>query len=349
MRTCTLAIVCTIVAASSHAQTAFPSFHTGGFADIELHTSSDNVREGLDLAEFDVYSIANVSDAWSALAEGVAQRSWRENEPGEHNGIELDLERLYVQYARSDDFRLEIGETHTGIIRWNEREHRSRFLQTPIDVPAIARRPQDDGGWPLRFVGIWASGRSSGPLGLAYGAGVGAGSGRSRDEIPIFRGSRSPSFLFSLSTSPDRVPGLELAAAAYAQHLRGTTQEYEERDVTLSANFVRNGTEVRGEWAHMNHRATDTDTMYRTVGYYLLLSKRLNGRFARLRPYVLLDHLDVAEGESYLRDVTPESAFATGLRYDVTSRFSLKGEFRSQRASDGDREFLLGMQIGYSF
>src|SRR5450755_2753240 len=128
-------------------------FHVGGFADVELHTESDNEREGLDLAELDIFSTYQLSNAWSALAEAVVLRTWRDRD----EKFDADLERLYVEYSTSDALRIEIGETQTGIIRWNEREHRSRFLQTPIDLPAIARRPQDDGAWPLRFTGVFAS------------------------------------------------------------------------------------------------------------------------------------------------------------------------------------------------
>ncbi len=357
MRTYVVAAAAAILfAAAVQAQTAvatpdapaFPSIRVGGFADIELHTSSGNVREGLDLVELDLYSVARFSERWSALGEGVAQRAWRQNER-ERRLPEFSLERLYVEYAPNDALRIEIGQTHTGIVRWNEREHRSRFLQTPIDVPAIARRPQDDGAWPLRFVGIWASGRSSGRLGIAYGAGVGGGSGRERDEVPIRDIDRSAAVLLSLSTSPDALPGLELAVSAYAQRIRTVPEALRERDVTLSANYVSSGTEVRAEWARMIHIGTISSVRYETTGYYALFSKRLNGRFQRVRPYVLVDHLDLAPGEVYLQKVTPENAWATGARYDVSRRFSLKGEFRSQRAPGGEREQLLGLQIGLSF
>jgi hypothetical protein len=344
------------LATALHAQTAAaapdspsrPSFRIGGFADIELHTSSDSVREGLDLAELDLYSVAELSERWSALAEGDARKVWRQG-TGDNRVVELNLERFYVQYAPNDAFHVEIGQTHTGIVRWNEREHRSRFLQTPIDVPAIARRPQDDGAWPLRFIGIWASGRSSGPLGITYGAGVGGGSGRERDEIPVRGIDRSAAVLLSLSTSPDALPGLELAVSAYAQRIRTSPETLRERDVTLSANYVSSGTEVRAEWARMSHTGTQSGIRYETTGYYALFSKRLAGRFQRVRPYILLDHLDVAADEIYLQNVTPENAWATGVRYDVSRRFSLKGEFRSQRAPHGEREQLLGLQIGLSF
>ena len=327
-----------------------PSVRVGGFADLELHTSSDSAREGLDLAELDLYAVGDLSVRWSALAEGVARKMWRQH-PKEKRVLDLDLERLYVQYTPSDAFNVEIGETHTGIVRWNEREHRSRFLQTPIDGPAIARRSGDEGAWPLRFIGVWVAGRSSGPLGLAYGAGIGRGSGRVRDEVRIFGSDGSAALVLSLSASPDALPGLELGVSAYAQRIRTEPEPLRERDVTLSANYVSSGTEVRGEWARMTHVGTSSGTRYVTTGYYVLVSKRLLGRFQRVRPYFLLDHLNVAEGEHYLEQVKPENAWAAGVRYDVSRHFSLKGEYRSQRAfaPDHGREELLGLQIGLSF
>lgn len=320
------------------------AFHTGGFADVEFHTTSENEREGLDFAELDLFSTLQISNAWSALGEAVLVRSWRDR----NEKFDADLERLYVEYSTSDALRLEIGETQTGIIRWNEREHRSRFLQTPIDLPAIARRPQDDGAWPLRFTGIWATGRLPGPLGISWGGGAGAGPGRVRDSTPLSN-DRSPATLFSLSTSPDATPGLELAAAAYAGRVRLRPGAINERDVTLSVSYVASGNEVRGEWARMIHRLSATTKPYRTTGYYLLLSRRLAGRAERFRPYFLLDRLAIARGEAYLAEARNENAWAAGIRWDESQRLSLKGEYRTQRAVNGDRETVVGLQLGFSF
>jgi hypothetical protein len=329
--------------------TAHSSIRVGGFADAELHTSSDNAREGLDLAELDLYSSASLSQRWSALAEVVAQRTIHKQTDGEAV-FELNLERLYASYSPSDAFTLELGQTHTGIVRWNEREHRSRILQTPIDVPAIARRPQDDGVWPLRFIGGWMSGRLPGSLSLGYGAGVGVGPEESaREEAAPLNRSRTPAGLLSLSIAPDALGGLELAIAAYAQHIPAQPAALRERDITLSLNYVERGTEVRAEWARMTHEVISRPTVYRNTGYYLLVSKRLAGRAARARPYFLLDRLQIAQGEVLLQKVQPESAWATGIRYDLSPHLSIKGEYRSQRAPDGGRENLLGLQVGLSF
>jgi hypothetical protein len=354
-----LLLVAALLAASAplHAQAgsdqpaARPVIRVGGFADLELHTSSDNVEEGLDLAELDLYSSVSISERWSALAEGVAQRTIHNREPGGKESIfELDLERLYVNYSLSDAFSLELGETHTGIIRWNEREHRSRILQTPIDVPAVARRPQEDGIWPLRFIGVWMSGRLPGPLGLGYGAGVGSGpEENAHEEASALDRHRTPAGLLSLSVAPDAFHGLELAIAAYAQHLPVQPEALRERDVTLSLNYAEQGTEIRAEWARMTHEVINSVLVYRSTGYYLLLSKRLSGRAERARPYILVDRLQLAPGEIALENVPSESAWATGVRYDFTRHLSVKGEYRSQRAPHGDRENLLGMQVGLSF
>jgi hypothetical protein len=342
------AAILTLACTALHAgDLSSPVFRVGGFADAELHTTSENEREGLDVTELDVYGTLQFSNAWSALAEGVALRDWHTRRNKEQ--YDIDLERLYLEYSTSDALRIELGETQTGIIAWNEREHHSRILQTPIDVPAIARRPQEDGAWPLRFTGAFATGRVPGALGLTWGAGFGAGPGAKREAIPLESGSRSPATVLSIAFAPDVVPGLELATAAYAGDIHLNPGTMRERDFTLSLNYVSSGNEVRAEWARMNHRPDDSTARYRTTGYYALFSKRLFGRAERLRPYFLLDRLTIARGEAYLAEASDENAWATGARFDVTRHLSVKGEYRSQRAPGGNRENVLGIQFGVSF
>ncbi|HEX9161967.1 MAG TPA: hypothetical protein VF980_09710 [Thermoanaerobaculia bacterium] len=326
---------------------SLPIFHVGGFGDIEAHTHSSSRREDLNAAELDVFATLQLSNSWSALADAVALKSW--NTRADEKSVEIELERLYVEYSTSDAFRLELGETETGIVRWSAREHRSRFLQTPVDVPAIARRPAEDGAWPLRFIGARGSGRMSGPLGLTWAAGAGVGPGPVREAVPVFGGGRSPAALLLLSSSPESIPGFDTGAAVYAQEVHSRPDRIRERDVTLWVNYVSHGDEMRIEWARMNHSLTSNPAMFVTTGYYALLSKRLSGRAEHARPYVLLDRLRVARGESYLGEAADENAWAAGLRYDVTQRFNVKTELRSQRSVAGHRESVLGLELGTSF
>jgi hypothetical protein len=322
----------------------YPIFRLGGFGDLEFHSSSEDRPGGLDVAEIDLYSTAQLTDRLSALVEVLARRDHRDRLV-----TEVDLERLFVAYAPSDFVCIEAGQTHTGIVQWNDREHRSRLLQTPIDVPAIARPPQDDGAWPLRFVGVWVSGRVEGPLGLKYGVAAGYGSGKRRDEIPVVSGDRSPAGLLSLSIAPPRWHGLELGIARYVQRIPATAEPLRERDLTLSLSYVNRGAEVRAEYARMMHVGIHSGRRFRSVGYYVLLSQRLNGRLSPLRPYFLFDRLDLARGEEYLRESRNEDAVAGGMRWDITSHFTLKAEGRSQRGKKRDHDLIVGLQLGVSF
>jgi hypothetical protein len=346
-----LALASMLPACSAGAQAVAPTepppspiFRLGGFGDLEFHSSSEDRAGGLDVAEIDLYSTAQLTDRLSALVEVLARRDHRDRLV-----TEIDLERLFVAYAPSDFVRVEAGQTHTGIIQWNDREHRSRLLQTPIDVPAIARSPQDEGAWPLRFVGVWVSGRVEGPLGLKYGVAAGFGSGRTRDEIPLFNGNRSPAGLLSVSIAPPRWQGLELGIARYVQRIPAAAEPLREHDITLSLSYVNRGSEVRAEYARMLHVGVNSGRRFRSVGYYVLLSQRLNGRLAPLRPYFLFDRLDLAHGEEYLRESRNEDAVAGGMRWDITPHFTLKAEGRSQRGAKRDHDLVVGLQLGVSF
>ena len=319
-----------------------PRLHVGGFADVVVHTQSG------DVGSLDLFSTLRMTDDWSGLVEVVAQKTWQTGRKATEAG-ELNLERLYLSYRPSDAFRLELGQTHTSIVRWNEREHRSRFLQTPIEVPAIARRPQDDGAWPLLFVGAWASGRAPGKLGLTWELGAGAGPGLERDSFPIFSSNRSPAGFLAISFAPEDVPGFDAGVSLYAQHIPTKPDALRERDFTLFTNYVNNGTEIRAEFARMDHHMTRIPRMFRNQGYYVLLSKRLRGVAERARPYVLIDHLNLDPLDPYLTGSTNENALAAGLRYDFTNHVMAKGELRSQRGADGGREATFGVEIGISF
>jgi hypothetical protein len=236
-------------------------------------------------------------------------------------------------------------------VQWNEREHRSRFLQTPIDVPSIANRESQGGAWPLHFTGAWASGRVPGSLGATYGAGLGAARGSERDDIqPFYRRGTSPAALFSVGVAPDSLTGFEAGAAGYAGRIRVQGQKtLRELDSTLYSSFVRGGIELRGEWAHMVHSEVGGDAEFVTRGWYLLGSWRPPGRWKPFRPYLFIDHLHVAAGEQYLSDVHNQNAWAAGVRWDVNARLAFKGDFRTQLFASPHREGLFRLEVALAF
>lgn len=327
-------------------------FHLGGFGDLDLRHSFTSGQDAFDSAELDLYFTAQLSDNWSALGEVLAQRTRNDADVEARitKPTELDIERLYLAYSSSDLLRIEAGQVHTGLVRWNEREHRGRFLQTSIDVPAIARREEQGGAWPLHFVGFWGSGLLPGPLGLTYGLGVGEGRGKVRDEIqPLADPESTPAAVVSLGVAPDAVPGLELGVSAYRGRIPSPEGHLRELDRTVSASYVSGSLEFRSEWSRMNHTLISDGHKFTTSGSYALLSYRLKGNLQKLRPYLLLDHLSLPETERYLDKVRETKAWAAGVRWDLSSRVALKFDFRSQTIADRPDENLLRLQAAFNF
>lgn len=327
-------------------------FIFGGFGNLVVAHSEKRNREVFETGELDLYGIWRLSTNWSILGEGFIQHAGPSKdidlEPTKR--VEFNIERLHASYSSSDRFRLEVGEVHTGIIRWNEREHRGRFLQTPIDVPSIANRQEQGGAWPLHFFGGWASGRLPGPAGFQYGVGIGEARGEHRDDIEPPLGHRTtPSMLLSLSASPVAVPGLDAGVAEYAGDIPAPDGTLRERDTTLFASYVRGGLELRSEWAEMIHRPLSGGQQFISRGWYVLASFRAHGRLQSLRPYFILDRLNVAPGEEYLDGVFDQRAWALGIRWDARSWLALKADAGNHLTPDGVRERLIRAAVTFAF
>ena len=330
---------------------SYPTLHLSGFADILVSRSTRTSATSFDFGELDPFAEVQFSERWSAMAEGLLERLERGSDAdiSGRRRIELDLERFFVAYSPSDSFRLQVGEVNSGIVEWNEREQVPRFLQTPIDVPSIAKRQEQGGAWPLHLIGGWVSGNVPGAAGLRYGAGVGEGRGQSRDDIAPLTGPTSPAGLLSLSFAPDSIDGFEIGGAALIDDIPAPEGTYREVDETVSTSYVRGPIELRGEWSRMNHKPRSGGPTRVTQGWYALFSARLPGALREFRPYFLLDSLDVARDEPYLADIHDQRAWAAGVRWDAASRLVLKVDFRSQRASSPEFERRVRLQMAVAF
>jgi len=330
------------------AQQSYPTFRVAVFGDANLGYSTRAHSTELELGELDPYAQVRFSEDWSAIAEALFQRIERgssADQPGKHS-VELDLERLFVSWSRSDALKLQVGEVNSGIVEWNEREQAPRFLQTPVDVPSMALRPEQGGAWPLHLVGAWASGNVPGTAGLRYGAGIGAGRGRSREDVTL-TGAASPAALASLSFSPAAVTGWTIGGAALFDRIPAPEGTYREIDETLSTSFVRGPLELRGEWGRMEHRLSSETHV--TTGWYALLSWRLGGSLESLRPFLLVDRLDVAGGEPYLAGIADQRAWSAGVRWDASPHLVLKVDYQSQRARAAEEERRARLQVAVAF
>ncbi|HET7453112.1 MAG TPA: hypothetical protein VFL12_10245, partial [Thermoanaerobaculia bacterium] len=198
------------------AQESYPRFRFSVFGDANLSYSVVSHATEFSFGEIDPYAEARFSESWSALAEVLLHRIERgsnEDKPGK-SSVELDLQRFFLAWSRSDALRVQAGQINTGIVAWNEREEVPRFLQTPIDLPAMATRPEQGGAWPLHIVGAWASGSAPGSAGFRYGVGLGAGRGHTREEVTVDHAA-SPAGVASVTFAPSAVSGWTIGAAAF--------------------------------------------------------------------------------------------------------------------------------------
>jgi phosphate-selective porin len=97
----------------------------------------------------------------------------------------------------------------------------------------------------------------------------------------------------------------------------------------------------------MDHRLEGESHV--TTGWYALASWRLGGALQSLRPYLLLDRLDVANEEPYLSDVPDQRAWSAGVRWDAAAHVVLKFDYQSQRARQPEEERRARVQLAVAF
>jgi hypothetical protein len=68
-----------------------------------------------------------------------------------------------------------------------------------------------------------------------------------------------------------------------------------------------------------------------------------------LRPYVLIDRLDVAHDEPYFAGLEDQRAWSAGVRWDATSHLVLKGDYQSQTAGEPGQERRIRLQVAVGF
>ena len=121
------------------------------------------------LGQFNLFITNRLSNKLSILGEVIM-------EADTHNAIEVDLERLFFQYAANDYFNLSVGRYHTGIGFYNTAFHHSTWLQSTVDRPFLFQFEDTGGILPIHNVGLSATGRiPSGEVGLHYIAEIGNG------------------------------------------------------------------------------------------------------------------------------------------------------------------------------
>lgn len=308
-----------------------------GSADFTSR-SEDGGHNSFDIGPFVLYITSRLSEHWSALGEL--------NFENDDNELATDLERFLVGWQPSDKLRLRIGREHNPIVRWNTALHHGLYMQTPIERPGMARFEDDGGPWPVHFVGLLADG-TAGRVGLRYGVAVGNGRGEIPDEVQVtFDRNGNKAVAGWLGLAPPGLVGLEFSLTGYADRIPAATGELRERDWTASASYVAGRWEVRTEYGQMDHTPVDGGARMRTTGWYVLGAFSVVGN---VKPYVLVDDMNVPEEEPFLAGVPDRNERIFGIRWDPDPRAALKAEVASLRTGSEERRTVVRAQIAVSF
>lgn len=311
----------------------------GVFADVDVTAKP---REGenaaAELGGLDLYMTGQLSEHWSALAELVFEQL-----DGE---LVTDLERLQVSYSRRQLLRLTVGRVHNPLVKWNIDHHHGAYLQTTIDKPELSNWEDEPGLWPVHFVGVVASGATSGETRFSYQVGLGNGRGEILDEVQT-TGDRNSSKagVVRLGLSPAGAPGLEISAAGYFDEIPAASGPLDETDYSLAVVYENHGYELRSEWSRMQHDPQVPGPGFETSGWYVLFSATVFDRWPALRPYLFVDRLDVDPAEAFLEGVQDVEAWVVGMRWDIGGSTAIKADFRSETVGGSLDNDLVRIQL----
>lgn len=320
--------------------TLFPALY--GNVDYFGNQSRDQ-KSGFRNGGLDFFVRAQMNDRWSALTEVVM-------ESDDLNALHVDVERVEIRYKQSTALNFSAGRMHNPLIRWNITQHHAAIMATPIDRPAITRWEDSPGILPAHFVGLSASGKFSGPLGLSYESGFGNGRGPMVEDVQMGTDTDNRrAFFLAGGLNPAVLPELEMYLSTYIDHIPDPVTPMKELDWSASLVYTGGPLEVRGEYARMRHRTEQTAVTYRSSGWYLLVSHTLPGSAEKFRPYILLDNINPALDEAYLNGAPREKAWVAGVRFDAETFVALKLDYRMQKVADTKREGVVRAQVAFSF
>jgi hypothetical protein len=140
------------------------------FADVDYASSSARTaREGFSLGQFDVFASQQIGEKSFAVVEFSIET--------EHDGFEVDLERVLVQHGFGDALSVSAGRFHTPIGYWNTAWHHGALMYDTTGRPAFLDYEHGaDAILPVHMVGVLFSGNlAHRGWPLSYDVGIGNG------------------------------------------------------------------------------------------------------------------------------------------------------------------------------
>ncbi len=301
------------------------SLRVRGFAEVGAQMVSGDEPASFFLGQYDMYTSGVLSDKLDFLSEIVIEFE---------DEAFIDLERLWVRYALTDQLSLSGGKFHTPIGYWNRAYHHGGLIQPSLERPLIMAFEDEGGQFPVHTTGVLLEGSNLGSAEFGFELMVSNGLG-----APTAEDNNSGKAVSGrVSARPSTA--LNLGASMYRETIRAGTDRPDEsalpEDVeqTIFGFDVQAGDGPFDLWSEVvwsKSEAEGAAEATTTWGYFAI------GAFAatdRLSPYVKVDERRIGAADPYY--VGPDvRMLAAGVRYDLSIQAALKAELRQTSLGEG--------------
>lgn len=276
------------------------------FGDVGYQFYS-HVPHTFEFGSLDLFMNARLSDKFSTLGEALFIA-------GSDNSIEVDIERLWLQYRQSRYFTASIGRFHTWVGYYNSRYNKAEYLETTTDRPFMYAFDDQGGVLPMQEIGVNMTGEiPSGKMGLNWVLEVGNGRAWGLNAEPVQNyqdANDSKAINGGLFIRPERIDGFQMGFSLRHDNLSVPGPAIGETIATVHAVFDNGKYEILNEGALVKHAEAAGPT-FNTGAFYSQWSRA----FGKYRPYFRYQYFNAPSND-------PVYAFASANEYaplDVTS------------------------------
>jgi hypothetical protein len=302
------------------------------FGDVGANIFS-HIPDTFDFGSLDLFMTARLSGKVSALGETlfIAQSD---------NSIQVDVERLLLNYRQNDYFRIGVGRYHTWVGFYNSMFNKGEFLETAIDRPFFYQFDDTGGFLPMQDVGITTTGKiPSGNLGLNYVFELGNGRGWGPEVEPAQNNqdaNNSKAVNGGLFIRPEKFPGLQLGFSLRHDNLSVPGPSVSESIATVHAIFMDSKYEILNEGLLVRH-VEPAGSIFNTAGFYSQWSRA----FGNWRPYFRYQYFNASSNDPVYIYASPNqyapldvtgfvgrlNGPSAGVRFDFSAHSALKLQY----------------------
>jgi hypothetical protein len=299
------------------------NFHSYADAGFQRDVYGDTKK--FEQGEIDLFATEQLSPRLTALME-VALETDSESLA---NDVEVNVERLLLQYRRNAFFNVDIGSYRTALGYYSTAYLRGAWLQTAISRPKMFTFEDQGGFLPLHAVGVSVNGRvPSGSLNLHYVLEAGSSRNYGNTAGLGLESSFNRASNLAIYAQPSGVPGLEVGFSTYHDLFSPAASLHLDRSVWM-IHFVY----VRGRVEFLNEgmRIGLSDGSLGSgtgLGFYSQIAYRVGSSW---KPYARVEYLnaygigviDTAISRAY----EPwKTVYTGGVRDDLTESVAVKLE-----------------------